>query len=546
MAANIDTSPHVLRARAIHTFAGRKRTARAVAWNEGRIVAVGTRAVSAWEQTLPKRKIGVLDLPHAVITPGLVDAHTHFGYWAVFRNRVIDLSLAGSVDEALARVQREARKKHLGGWVLGSGFDHNRWTAAALHAKVLDRAVADRPVMLKSRDYHSAWLNSQALRAVGITAKTPDPAGGVIRRDDRGRPTGLLHETAVNLLPDPVRQFLARTDRAACREIDAILSAAYRYAHSLGITGVHVMDDAPSLYHFQRQAQEKTLRLRVVHAIPLKVLDQAIALGLRSGLGDAFVRIGGVKMFVDGALGSQTAYMFDDYPGRSGYCGVPVLAGAELKEAVTRAARHGLASWIHAIGDRAVHEAVTAIAAAARAEAPPLPHRVEHVQCARAADIRKMAKHGIIASVQPCHLPGDITTAQRYWPRAQRNAYAFARMREAGVVMAAGSDVPVETLDPRVGLFGAVTRQSLDGVPADGWIPAQRIDARATLEAYTRGAAAAGGQVHGPGCIAEGVPADLTVWLEDPLNSQPNQLRNIPIAGSVVAGVPYLEHNAAR
>ncbi len=163
------------------------------------------------------------------------------------------------------------------------------------------------------------------------------------------------------------------------------------------------------------------LGLRVVHAIPLANLDHASALGLRSGLGDDWLRIGAVKIFSDGALGSQTALMFDDYPRRPGFCGVPVVAGAELTAAVRRAADCGWACWIHAIGDRAGHETIAALAASPPAETCALPHRIEHAQCLRPADIRRMAKAGIVASMQPCHLLLDIATADRHWPRARRD-----------------------------------------------------------------------------------------------------------------------------
>ena len=343
-------------------------------------------------------------------------------------------------------------------------------------------------------------------------------------------------------LPNPLRDFALRTDAAARRVVDRVLDEAYHAAWTHGIVGVHTMDDGPSLGHLQRHRAAGRLGLRVVHAIPLAGLDHACQLGLRSGLGDAWLRLGGVKIFVDGALGSQTAYMFDPYPGRGGYCGVAVLAGDELKEAVHTAVSHGWAVWIHAIGDRAVHEAIEAISAARRLEQPALPHRIEHVQCVRPADVRRMARAGIVASVQPCHLLGDIGNADRHWPRSRRHALALRRMLDAGVVLAGGSDVPSDSIDARRSLFAATVRTDEEGEPPGGWFPQQRITAAEALRAFTRGAAAAVGMPAPAGTLAPGAPADLTIWEEDPLRIAPESLLETRILGCVVGGQVHLTH----
>jgi predicted amidohydrolase YtcJ len=300
------------------------------------------------------------------------------------------------------------------------------------------------------------------------------------------------------------------------------------------------MDDAASLMHFQRQHRDRRLGIRVVHAIPLARLPQAQALGLRSGLGDDWLRLGAVKLFADGSLGSQTAYMFRPYPGRGDYCGVPVTTGEELRCVAVDAARHGWALWIHAIGDRAVHDAVRAIAAARRVEERPLPHRIEHAQCARPVDMRRMARLRIVASVQPSHIPGDIRTAQRHWPRASRHAYAFRSLLDAGVILAMGSDVPVEPPDPRRSLFAAVHRTDEQGYPAGGWYPEQRISVAQVLRGFTQGAAASVGGPKHAGTLAVGAPADLTIWQDDPLTAPREALLELGIAGCVVDGQLHL------
>lgn len=524
---------HRCRARAAGTPHGD-----AIAIAGGRVMLIDRRArVLRWRG----RRTQVVELPQAVITPGLVDCHTHFFYWALHRALGIDVSALRSLDAVLHRIRAQARTRHVGDWVLARGFDPNLWTRGLPSARDLDRIVPDRPVIVRSHDGHTAWLNTAALRRAGITARTDDPPGGRIVRDARGRPTGILHESALESLPDPLRELARRSDAEVERSIEQALSSAYRVAWEHGLVGVHSMEDGTSLSHLMRHRLEGRLGLRVLHAVARQDLPKAVELGLRSGWGDEWLRLGGVKVFADGALGSQTAYMFDSYPGRRGHHGVPVTAGRELVEIVRAATRQGWAVWIHAIGDRAVHEAIIAIAAARRFGRPALPHRIEHAQCVRPADVRRMARLGIVASVQPCHLPGDIPIADRHWPRARRHAYPFRRLLAAGVTLAAGSDVPIEPLDPRGSLFGAVARTDPHGSPAGGWFPAQRLTTAEVLHAFTRGAALAAGTTDATaGVLTRGAPADMTIWADDPLRVGPQTLREIGILGCVVGGRVHL------
>lgn len=532
-----DVPDLIVTARRCYTFGPRPRLTEALAIRAGRIVAVGTRRAML---ALRSRRTRVLSVPDAVLTPGLVDCHTHFFYWALGAALVIDVSDLDHLDAVLARLRAGARTRHVGEWVLGRGFDYNRWGATPPTARDLDHAIPDRPALVHSRDGHSAWLNSIALRKLRITARTPDPSGGRYLRDARGQPTGIVQEAALEHLPDPLRLLAQRTDAQARGIIDRALVAAYRTAWRFGIVGVHTMDDGPSLTHLLRHHREGRLGLRVVHAVPLAQLENACRLGLRSGLGDDWLCIGGIKMFIDGSLGSQTAWMFAPYPGRDRDCGVPVLAGDELRTAVRRAVEHGWAIWAHAIGDRAVHEIVAAIRATRRVATPAMPHRVEHAQCVRPVDVRRMADAGIVASVQPCHILGDIATADRHWPRARRNAYPFRRLLRAGVTLAAGSDVPVESIDPRRSLYAAVTRTDERGAPAGGWFPAERIRVRDVLRAFTLGAAAAAGRPAPVGTLLPGAPADITIWADDPLAARPDELLHIRIHGVVVGGCLHL------
>ncbi len=537
MTTRLENPDLIVLAKRCYPRAKKQPPTEALAIQAGRIIALGRgREIRA----LRKRSTRVLDLGEAVVTPGLVDCHTHFFYWALHRALTIDVSDCRSLATTQQRIKQRARTRSVGDWIVALGFDYNSWPEGIPAARDLDLVVPDRPAIVYSRDIHTAWLNSAAMRQIGITARTPDPAGGRFSRDERGRPTGIAQETAVDLLPDPVWKLAERDDPAATRLVDRALEQAYRAAWSLGLVGVHTMDGPASLRHLQRHRGRGDLGVRVVHAVRRENLDEAIKLGLRSGLGDRWLRLGGVKIFADGALGSQTARMFKPYPGSSDNCGLSMIGREELTDVAATAVRNGWALWIHAIGDRAVHEVVGAIAAARKAGQVDMPHRVEHVQCARPADIRKMARHGIIASVQPCHIMGDIRTAERYWPRLTRNTYAFHSMLEAGITLAMGSDVPVESNDPRLSLFGAVCRTEFEGYPDGGWNPEQRLSIEQVLQGFTTGAAAAVGDVALAGTLAPGAPADLTVWHDDPFAARPEELLNLRIAGCVIDGRPRL------
>lgn len=527
----------IVLANRIHSFAERARPAKALAISRNRIAAVGThRQIRA----LANRNTRVIDLRDTTITPGLCDCHTHFFYYALHRANAIDLTTARSRDHALNTLQKQAKRRSYGDWIVGFGCDWNTWPTHRPTAADLDAHFPDRPVLIRSRDAHSVWLNTAALRTAQLRPNTPDPPRGRYVRDARGKLTGIVQEAAIDTLPDPARQLALQTDTRTRRQIDRALANAFAEAHAHGLVGFHTMDDAVSLTHLQRLHTAHHLQLRVAHAIPLANLDAAIQLGLRSGLGDDWLRIGAVKIFSDGALGSQTAYMFSPYPG-SQDVGVPVVAGDALIETATHAARHGFALWIHAIGDRAVKECIDAIAAARKVEPTPLPHRIEHAQCIRPADIRRMARLKFVASVQPCHILGDIPTAQRFWPRAQKNAYPLRRLLDAGVTLAAGSDVPIESLDPRRSLFGATQRTNEAQQPPNGWIPDQKISTREALIAFTRGAAAVANADPHTGTLTPGALADLTIWNADPLTHDPQELLDIPIRGCMVNATLYAD-----
>lgn len=484
-----------LRARRVLTMDGSAR-GDALWWQDGRVRQVGDAAAVA--RLVPPGTL-TFDLPGAIVTPGFVDGHTHFAMWALGRRRV-QLAGARTRAEALARVGAAAPVQ---GWVLGQGWDSNGWGDAP-ERTVLDD-VHRGPVYLDSLDVHAAWVNSAALAAAGITRATPDPFGGRIVRDGSGEPTGLLLERAVELmlpaLPVPPEDLL-----------DAALLDGQREAHRLGLTGIHNVEGEEVLTAFRRLETRAALRLRVLFHPPVAALAGMLARGDRSGSGTAWVRLGGVKLFLDGSLGSRTAWMLEPYAG-SRDRGMPITAEPEAAEAMRAAAAGGIAVTAHAIGDAAVRRALDLMSQLPRTA---VPHRIEHFQCVHPDDLDRAAAAGLVASMQPAHLLTDIPLVDRHWGTRGAGAYAFRTLRQRGTALVFGSDAPVASLDPRDGLYAALERRTDDGGPAGAWRPEERLGFEDAVRAYTLAPARASGSVIAGGRLAPGQPADLVAWSFDP------------------------------
>jgi len=474
----------------------------------GRIVAAGTEA----DVRAAARHPRTLDLRGTTITPGLTDAHGHLTEWA-FARREVDLAEARSPAEAVIAVARHAAGRDAG-WVRGRGWNPHGWNGSRPHRSMLDAVLADRPVALQSHDMHALWVNSAALAAAAINRDTPDPPGGVIERDAGGEPTGVLFEWASQLV----------TQRIPAPSLDdaaAAVLAAQAELHSLGITGMHSLPGIhllrPDPLTVLRTLYGRgELRLRILQHIALDQLDDAIEARTRSGDGAEWIRTGGVKMFLDGALGSRTAWMREPYQG-SDSRGLQTMQTEDFRATVRRAADHGIASVVHAIGDAAVSLALDVLGDAAL-RVRDMPHRIEHVQCVPMDRIDAAAAAGIVASMQPSHLMTDWSAADRYWgARRARYTYAFESLRRAGTILAFGSDVPVEPVDPRRGLFAAIMRQDATGSPEGGWYAAERLTPYDALCGFTLGPARAAGMAAPAGALDAGAFADFVAWERDPL-----------------------------
>ncbi len=456
-----------------------------VASFDGRIIAVGPKAREA-----AGRRAEVVKL-RGVAWPGLIDSHIHLEGMAD-RKLTVDLTGASDLREALARVKEWAKGLPKDGWLIGSGWYNDAWPDPAFPTRQrLDQTSAGRPAYLRRKDGHSAWVSSAALRAAGIERGTPDPSGGHIDRDDKGEPTGILRETAMQL----VSQLLPHPREAA---LDGAMARVLNDLARLGVTSVHSMDGARGLGSLQRLRSRGPLPVRVTYNLPLADLPHAERIGVRSGWGDSWLRIWGVKAFLDGSLGSRTAEMLDG-------SGTQLLPQPDLVDVVERCAQAELNVCLHAIGDGAVRRALDALAPHHEAWSRWRP-RIEHAQCVNPKDVPRMAKIGVIASMQPIHAVADRELADADWPDVAMHAYAWGALERAGVRLAFGSDAPVETADPIAGIDAATAWRR-----RAGWHPELAVTRASALRAYTSGAAYAAGMEADLGALRPGKLCDMAV-----------------------------------
>jgi predicted amidohydrolase YtcJ len=472
-----------------------------------------------------------LDLGGRTIIPGLIDAHIHFDRFAFSLLRV-DCSQP-SLAQCLEAVESAARQQPAGTWILGHGWNQNIWERYGTAAD-LDAVAPEHPVYLTAQSLHASWANSLALQHAGITATLRDPPGGVIQRLANGRPSGIMFEGAVQLIES---QIPAPSDADRARALLMGQEALWEF----GITGIHDFDGPECFRALQSLRRQGTLGLRVVKHVLVEEMPAMLELGLQSGFGDDWLRIGHIKVFADGALGTRTAAMMAPYDGEPENTGQATHDSETLFELFKRGARRGLAFAVHAIGDRANHEVLDAYQQLRLFESedglPHARHRIEHLQLLHPADLARPAHLGIVASMQPIHATSDMVMAERYWGDRCEQAYAWSSVAQAGAVLAFGSDAPVESANPFWGLHAAATRRRQDGSPGQaGWIAAQRLSLTQALRAYTYGPAFAAGCEARLGRLAPGYLADLVALEVDPFTCDPMALAELKPCGTMVAG----------
>jgi predicted amidohydrolase YtcJ len=487
-------------------------TARALAIAGDRVAGgVGTH-----ELALPTPEW--IDLRGRCVVPGFTDSHVHFPTWAVARGQ-LRLEGCRSLDEAVARVGEAASTTPPGRWLVGYGWRNGDWRPQVEPTRAdLDPVTGDVPVALWAKDDHSLWLNSAALsRADGRLAAS----GGVVEVDDGGEPTGILRE-------ESAWGFRERYISISEEEYIAAVRAGIRIAHARGVTAVHDKDGwLGALSIWQRLQAEGQLGLRVWQSLPHERLEELAGLGLRSGLGDDWLRLGYLKVFMDGTLGSGTAWLLDG-------AGVRITAGDELAEIVGGAARAGWPVAVHAIGDGANRAALDAFEETRAAWSKlPVPPRVEHAQLVHPEDLPRFAELGVACSVQFSHAASDRDLADDRWAGKLAGAYAFRTLWSSGALLVNGSDAPIEELDPLLGIRAGV-RRTLDDRPP--WRPEQAVGVEEALLATTANPAVLSGDFRRRGKLLPGYLADLVVLDRDPVLCPPEQLDEVWVVATMVGG----------
>lgn len=518
----------------LHTQDTRLPQATAVAIRGHHLLAMGSDSDVRALASLRTRQI---NLGGRRVLPGLIDSHFHYYDWALNR-RQLELAAATSLADVRARVAKATAITPPGNWIIGQGWNETRWPNSRLITRVdLDDLTPSHPAILWRSDMHLATANSLALRAANITVETPDPSQGVIDRDSSGQPTGVLRELAINLvrevIPPPTEDETVTATRDGFTEL-----------HRLGLTGIHdfrIMGgaDGPLAFRaYQHLQAAGELALRMWMLLPGEQLDQAIGTGLRTGFGDDTLRVGHLKFFSDGGQGARTAWMLEAYEDTPS-CGMPLTPMDEIADAIRRAHTAGLAVAVHAIGDRANRELVTIfeqVLSSKQGTAPSAPHRIEHLQNIRPEDVRRLGRLGVVASVQPIHVPDDFPMIERSaGPRGQW-AYPFRDLLAAGVPLAFGSDCPVADPNPLWGIHAAVTRQMREGTPSSGWYPHQRLSVAEAVWGFSMGAALVSGREAELGSITPGKLADLVVLDRDIFEIEPMEIAQTQVVMTVFSG----------
>ena len=507
-------------------------TAEAVAVLGDRITAVGSNQdVDGWRG--PKTQ--VIDAAGNLLLPGFNDAHVHF----VSGGKQLDsiqLNDATSSQEFARRIRERAKVTPKGEWILGGNWDETKWNPPEMPTKeLIDALTPDTPAFVSRYDGHMGLANSVALRLAGITAKTPDPPGGTIVRDAQGTPTGALKDAATEYI-DKVIPPLSHDQRVKA------VKRALRYAASVGVTSVQHMDASYAdiaVYAELLQRGELTTR---IYAAPLitQVEDQA-KIGVRHAFGGPYLRIGALKAFADGSLGSGTAYFYEPFLNQGNNRGLlsdemhPISL---MRDRYMTADAAGLQICTHAIGDEGISTILDLYADVVKAHGEAERRfRIEHAQHMAVKDFDRFAQLHVIASVQPYHAIDDGRFAESHigHDRASRT-YAFRTFLDHGVHLAFGTDWEVAPLDPLLTVYAAVTRATLDGKNPNGWFPEQKLSVAETIEAYTMGSAYAEFQENGKGSITPGKLADMVLLSDDIFSIDPGRIRDTKVLKTFVGG----------
>jgi predicted amidohydrolase YtcJ len=505
----------------------------------GRIVYLGPDAGAESFRGLSTR---VIDLAGRAVTPGLIDAHSHLLGLGEALSQV-DLVGTASYEEVIRKVHEAAARVPAGTWVGGRGWDQNDWPDKRFPThEALSAAVPDHPVWLERIDGHAALVNARAMELLGIDAAIQDPAGGRFLRDEAGRPTGVLVDNAMGVvagrLPEPAPEELQRRLRLAARHcLERGLTT---------VTDMGIGEAGHQAYTALRRAGELPLRAALFLTDDEALLAHWFQRGPEIDP-EARLQVRGVKLYADGALGSRGAALVEPYSDDPGNLGLLTSSGSHMADVARRAVQAGFQVGIHAIGDRGGVVALDAMEDALGGPNPRARFRLEHAQVLRVQDIERMARLGVIASMQPTHATSDMPWAgDRVGERRLAGAYAWRKVLNAGGRLALGSDFPVESADPRLGLYAAVTRQDLQGDPPGGWLPGEKLAREEALRGFTLDAAWSLFLEQEVGSLEVGKRADLVVFARDPMTVPEAEIPKVEIDLTLVDGQVAYERGSRR
>lgn len=512
----------------VRTMDSAKPEAEAIAVWGNKIIAVGKN-----EEIKPLigEKTQVIDAAGRLVLPGFNDSHVHFMEGGASLTSV-DLRDAKSPEEFVEKIKQYAAKLPKGRWILNGNWDHEKWNPSILPTKeMIDPVTPDNPVFIQRLDGHMALANSLALKLAGVDKNTKDVEGGEIVRDAEGNPTGILKDAAMNyvyrVIPEP-----------SFEEKLEIAEAATNYAASLGVTSVQDMSAGTDVGVYQELLRQGKLKTRIYAVSPLPDWERWKRAGVRRAFGNEMLRVGGLKGFADGSLGSSTAWFFEPYLDKPGYTGLASNEMPYMLERVREADKAGLQIMIHAIGDRANHEILKIYEQVEKENGKrDRRFRIEHAQHLNEDLIKRFASQKVIASMQPFHAIDDGRWAwKRLDEKRLKGTYAFRTLIDSGATLAFGTDWPVALLDPMMTIYAAVTRRTLDDKNPNGWIPEQKITVEETVRAYTVGSAYAEFQENVKGTISVGKLADFVMLSDDIFTINPVEIPKAKVLLTVVDG----------
>lgn len=516
----------------VHTMDSGHPLAEAVAVLGNRIAAVGS---SAEIRALAGSKTRIIDAGESLVLPGFNDAHVHF-LMGGFQLSYVDLRDSKSPQEFAGRIHKFALTIPQGQWIVGGEWDHERWPGAPLPTReLIDVATANHPVFVSRLDGHMALANSLALKMAGVTKDTKNVAAGFIVRDPKtGEPTGLLKDAAMAYVEKIIPDNSFEEKLAAAR-------AATDYAAKLGVTSVQDMSTGADVGVYQTLLDRSELKTRIYGLTPLSRWERLAGAGIRAPFGNDMLRIGGLKAFSDGSLGSSTAYFFEpfaDDPNNYGLPGPDMFPEGTLLQRALAADHAGLQVITHAIGDRANAQVLDIYKqAAGQNGVRDRRFRIEHAQHLRSTDIARFGLEQVIPSMQPYHAIDDGRWCEsRIGSERARSTYAFRSLLDSGATLAFGSDWTVAPLAPMTGVYAAVTRRTLDGKHPNGWIPEQKITVEETIRAYTVGSAYAEFAEQVKGTLTPGKLADIVILDEDIFKINPVEIQNTHAVLTMVDG----------